>query len=224
MISLKPTHKPIRQYYKELQTLQHLNFSSEGNISPAFANLLRYYGRKCGLELVEQYPLDREGHQNRLRPDGALINQFKMIHGLWEAKDTHDDLDIEIRKKFKQGYPKDNILFQSPQRAMIWQNGDRVFDEDITIPQKLINALEIFFEYYPKPIEGWDKAVEEFKEKIPELGAGLLHIIRTETTKNKKFSVALQKFTDICRSALNPNLSNEAVEEMLIQHLLTQCH
>jgi hypothetical protein len=29
--------------------------------------------------------------------------------GYWEAKDEDDDLDEEIEKKFRKGYPQDNI-------------------------------------------------------------------------------------------------------------------
>ncbi len=31
-----------------------------------------------------------------ITPDGALLDSFRLIHGLWEAKDTDDDLDKEI--------------------------------------------------------------------------------------------------------------------------------
>jgi hypothetical protein len=34
-----------------------------------------------------------------------------MPFGYWEAKDTKDDLDAEIEKKFKRGYPQDNFIF-----------------------------------------------------------------------------------------------------------------
>jgi predicted helicase len=54
--------------------------------------------------------------------DGALVDNFKLPHGYWEAKDTKDDLDREIQKKFDTGYPKDNILFQAPHRAIIYNN------------------------------------------------------------------------------------------------------
>ena len=36
--------------------------------------------------------------------------QFKpRLVGYWEAKDEEDDLDEEIQKKFRKGYPQDNI-------------------------------------------------------------------------------------------------------------------
>jgi hypothetical protein len=54
--------------------------------------------------------------------DGALLDNFRLTHGFWEAKDIRDDLPKEARKKFALGYPRDNILFQTPRRALLFQN------------------------------------------------------------------------------------------------------
>jgi hypothetical protein len=120
-LNLKPAHKAVKAYFDELQAVAHLDFYDEGAVSPAFAELLRHCGRQSRLTLVEQYPLARRGRN--LRVDGALVDEFKIPHGYWEAKDTKDDLDQEIQKKFDAGYPKDNILFQAPHRAIIYQDG-----------------------------------------------------------------------------------------------------
>jgi hypothetical protein len=37
----------------------------------------------------------------RITRDGALLDGFRLIHVLWEAKDTDDDLDKESTAKFK---------------------------------------------------------------------------------------------------------------------------
>src|SRR5208283_2335827 len=39
---------------------------------------------------------------------------------------------------------------------------------------------------------------------------------------NARFQAAFEKFFDLCRTALNPNIRVEAVDEMLVQHLLTE--
>ena len=36
----------------------------------------------------------------------------------------HDDLDAEIQAKFDRGYPRDNILFEDSETAILIQNGD----------------------------------------------------------------------------------------------------
>ena len=46
--------------------------------------------------------LDTNGHQ--IRPDGTFRDEFTIERGYWEAKDTDDDLEAEIKKKIKRGY------------------------------------------------------------------------------------------------------------------------
>ena len=125
-------------------------------------------------------------------------------------------------KKFEVGYPQENILFQAPQRAILWQGGSQICDQDISRPEALVEVLRAFFEYQPPAYEEWQRAVEEFKLKVPELAAGLLTVIEQERKSNKTFVQAFRAFAATCREAINPNLSDQAVEEMLIQHLLTE--
>jgi predicted helicase len=219
-LNLKPAHKAVKAYFDELQAVAHLDFYDEGAVSPAFAELLRHCGRQTRLTLVEQYPLARSGRN--LRVDGALVDIFKIPHGYWEAKDTKDDLDKEIQKKFDAGYPRDNILFQAPQRAIIYQDGREYFNQDISRPEQLVAALQTFFAYQPPHFEEWQTAVNEFKDKLPEHAAALLSLIREQYRTNPRFIQAFDDFATLCRQALNPNLADAAVEEMIIQHILTE--
>ena len=110
-----------------------------------------------------------------LRADGGLIDKFNLLHGIWDAKDGTDDLEREVRNKFEAGYPSENILFQAPERIIIVQNGREVFNDPFNNPQFLIRALKIFFEeYQPKEFLQWEKAADEFKDRIPEIGRRLL--------------------------------------------------
>ena len=61
----------------------------------------------------------------------------------------------------------------------------------------------------------------QFKDKVPEIGSGVAKLIQEERRKNSVFSNAFADFLEKCRASINPNLSEAAVEEMLIQHLLT---
>ena len=224
-LSLKPTHKVVQDFYREIENLSQLNLFHEGAVSPAFANLLKRCASQFGWTLSEQHPHPRPlSHRERgaLRFDGALLDEYKLIHGVWEAKDTRDDLSVEAAKKFKAGYPKDNILFQSPERAILFQNGQLVFDADLRQPEQLVAVLELFFEYEPPAYEQWNQAVEEFKLRIHEYGESALAIIQQERRANKRFVQAFNDFMEVCRASINPNLSAQAVEEMLIQHLLTE--
>jgi predicted helicase len=219
-LNLKSSHKSVKAYYEEISSLAELGVSHEGAVSPAFASLIRHCAAQFNQTLVEKYPLKTGTHT--LFVDGALVDTFNLVHGYWEAKDTSDDLDKEIKKKFGSGYPKNNILFQAPNRIVIWQDSQKVFDEDVSKPELLIEGLEVFFGYEAPAFEQWQQAVEEFKLKVRELATGLLGLIEKERHTNTIFIQAFNDFVQLCQETINPNISIQAVEEMLIQHLLTE--
>ena len=221
MLQLKATHKEIRDYFAELNKLGQLDVGHEGAVAPAFAHVLRTAARPCGWTLAEQYTRKLADGRS-IRIDGALLDDFNLAHGYWEAKDSDDDLDEEIRKKLAVGYPQDNILFQAPQRMVVIQQGQRVWDSPIAAPDLLIEGLRAFFTYQPPAYAGWQQAVEEFKTVVPALAESLLTLIAGERQNNQAFHEAFARFAALCRDAINPNISDEAVEEMLIQHLLTE--
>ncbi|MBM7846407.1 type ISP restriction/modification enzyme [Herpetosiphon giganteus] len=221
MLSIKPNHKAVREYYASLRSLAEARAQHEGAVAPAFAALLRACASQMGWTLVEQYSIRLK--KNSIRTDGALLDSFTLIRGVWEAKDSSDDLATEVRKKFAAGYPADNILFQAPQRIILWQDQRQVLDVDISQPEALIDALLLFFNYQPPQYLQWDHAVVEFRERVPELAQGVLRLIEREINeKNQRFIAALDRFMALVREAINPNISISAVEEMLIQHLLTE--
>ena len=220
-LNLKPTHKPIKAYYESLQRFKSIGVSHETAVRSAFQSLLESCGRQFDWTLVPEYSMT--GHQKkRIRVDGALIDDFKLAHGYCEAKDMCDDLPTEVLRKFEQGYPRDNILFQTPQRAILWQNNQQVLDVDLTNPTKLIEVLQTFFAHRPQEYAEWEDAVAQFKDKVSELGEGLAELIQKERKTNRQFTTAFAGFHEKCRQSINPNLSEAAVEEMLIQHLLTE--
>jgi predicted helicase len=221
LLNLKPTSKSVKQYYDLLGKYHDLSIDHEGAVRSAFQSLLETCAGQFDWTLINEWKI-RRSKQHPLSVDGALVDAFKLTHGFWEAKDTNDDLDVEIKKKFAVGYPKDNILFQSPSRAVLYQDGQRVLDDDITRPEKLVGALKTFFEYQPPLYAEWERAVVEFQDRVPELAAGLVELIERERRSNKKFISAFSVFMELSRSSINPNLSDSAVEEMLIQHLLTE--
>jgi predicted helicase len=67
-----------------------------------------------------------------------------------------------------------------------------------------------------------DEAIEVFKSRIKMLGKGLSAKIGEGHRSNQRFIRAFGAFLELCRSSLNPNLRCEAVDEMLVQHLLTE--
>ena len=227
-LNIKPTHKPIQDYYDALDQFDQLGFTHETAVRSAFQSLLQHYGRAFNWTLVPEHsmtPLIRgaRGVKNkRIVIDGALIDSFQLSHGYWEAKDIHDNLPIQVQRKFDAGYPRDNILFQTPKRAILWQNDRQVLDVDLTDRARLIEALEAFFSHRPQAYVEWETAVTQFKNKVPALGKGLAELIEKERGTSRQFATAFRAFHEKCCQSINPDLSEAAVEEMLIQHLLTE--
>ena len=220
-LNIKPSHKPIKTYYAELQEYDNIGVAHEGAVRTAFQNLLQHYCRQASLILVCERP-HYTTENKRIRPDGEVVDTFDLPYGYWEAKDTQDDLYTEASKKFNAGYPSKNIVFQSPTHALLYQHGQLQLDLDITEPRNLVHVLQTFFAYQEENISAWHTAVAEFRETVPELGEKLTALIETERQNNSQFQVAFTNFHQQCRALINPNLSIAAVEEMLIQHLLTE--
>ena len=220
-LNIKPTHKPIKNYYTELEEYAKVGAEHEGAVRTAFQNLLQHYCRQADLILVCE-KTRYTPQKRRIQIDGEVVDAFDLPHGHWEAKDTHDDLPTEARKKSEAGYPFKNIIIQSPTRALLYQNGHLRLDVDLTDPSNLINLLNTFFAYREENIVDWYAAVEEFKEKVPVLGRGVAKRIETEMQDNPLFRQAFKNFHQQCRASIDPNLTEAQVEEMLIQHLLTE--
>ena len=220
-LELKPTHKPVQNYYSALRQFDDLGVTHETAVRSAFQGLLDHCARQHDWTLVPEWEI-RRPRQHPLRVDGALLDNFRLTHGFWEAKDIRDDLPKEARKKFALGYPRDNILFQTPRRALLFQNDSLAFDADLTKPPALIDALNAFFGYTPPAYTEWERAVTEFQDRVPELARSLIEIIEKERKTNHRFIKAFADFAELARRSINPNLADAAVEEMLIQHLLTE--
>ena len=220
-LNLKPTHKPAKAYYESLRRFESIGVSHETAVRSAFQTLLEHCGRQFDWILVPEHSI-ASGRNKRIVVDGALIDNFQLPHGYWEAKDIHDDLPAEVLRKFERGYPRDNILFQTPHRAILWQNNQQTLDADLTDPTQLIHTLETFFSHRPLEYTEWEEAVAQFRERVPALGKGLAERIHAERETNRAFIAAFADFYEKCRQTINPNLSEAAVEEMLIQHLLTE--
>ena len=195
-LELKATHKPVQNYYAALRQFDDLGVTHETAVRSAFQGLLDHCARQHDWTLVPEWELRRPRH-HPLRVDGALLDNFRLTHGFWEAKDIRDDLPKEARKKFALGYPRDNILFQTPRRALLFQNDTLAFDADLTRPQALIDALHAFFGYTPPAYTEWERAVSEFRDRVPELARSLIGITERERQTNRRFTGVFAGFADL---------------------------
>ena len=125
-----PTYPHIETYYARRQDLIEFGGSdNELNIRPAFQNCLDAYCRDHKEKLLLIPELKAKGN---IIPDGTVKDTLRMARGYWEAKDTHDDLDTEIQRKFDRGYPRDNIVFEDSETAVLVQNGDVALRVDMS--------------------------------------------------------------------------------------------
>ena len=220
-LNLKPTHKAITAYYAALDRYQQHGVTHETAVRAAFQALLEACTRQLDWTLICEQTL-RLPDRNPIRLDGALLDEHSLPRGTWEAKGVKGNLRAEIDKKFDAGYPQDNILFQTPERAILYQHGTEVMDADITEPETLVTVLQTFFAYERANAAEWHAAVARFKELVPELGAEAANLLQTQHETNAQFRADFAAFHELCKTAINPNLSAAAVQEMLIQHLLTE--
>ena len=220
-LNLKPTHKSITAYYDALNRYRQHGVTHETAVRAAFQALLEACAKQRNWTLICEQTLRIPGN-NPLRLDGALLDEHSLPRGTWEAKGVHGNLRAEIEKKFDVGYPQDNILFQTPERAILYQNGHEVLDADITERDSLVTVLQTFFAYEREHAAEWDAAVADFKGRVPELGSEVAALLKEQHRTNARFRNAFADFHQLCQAAIHPNLSTAAVEEMLIQHLLTE--
>ncbi len=220
-LNLKSTHKPIRDYYETLEGYEQHDITHEGAVSSPFAFLLATCAKKVGVTLEPQHAM-RSPKGNRIVIDGAIIDPYRLPIAYWEAKDMDDDLPKAIQEKRDKGYPFDNILFQTPERAILYQNDEIALDPDITDPENLVEVLQGLFSYSGITFSDWYDAVDKFSTRIPALADELKTLVEQEHKTNGGFKEAFAGFYQTCRTAINPDLSQAAVEEMLIQHILTE--
>src|SRR6266704_2353037 len=208
--------KAIDRYYKELDAYKG-RADYELAVRTAFLNLLAETARQVKWMLIPEQTIE-----GGLRPDGVLRDSFDLKRGFWEAKGPQSDLDKEIAKKIVTGYPLINTIFENTKRAVLFQNKKRAYEYDLQNPKAVSDLLTQFFTYTEPDIASFEVAVQEFKERVPELARALLAIIEREYKLNKKFITAFDTFAELCRQALDPKISSDEINEMLIQHLLTE--
>ncbi len=218
--SIKPTHQAIKAYYEALQTYATHGAAHEGATETAFSRLLADTAKPRGWTLIPKQALKAGGAT--IYPDGTLRDLYNLPRGYWEAKDTDDDLEVEIPRKIKKKYPLSNTIFEDTRRAVLFQNRAEAGRFDLTDARQLADLLNHFYAFAEPDIEGFEQAVDEFQERVPELAEALNKILKQAHADNKKFQAAFADFFALCQTALNPNLRKEAVDEMLVQHLLTE--
>ena len=212
----------INDYLNQLDIIKKVSGSQrETIVREAFKDLLKAWGKPQGLTFLAEYPL-KTAFKTNIAVDGALLHELRMPLGYWEAKDADDDLDAEVAKKFRKGYPQDNIIFSDDAVAVLWQNRQEVLRCDMTDTDALAKLLKCFFGFERPEIASFRAAVEQFKTDLPAVLDALRNMIETAHDANADFRQAEEKFLLHAQEAINPALTEADVREMLIQHILTE--
>ena len=216
-VTIKPTDAALKRYKRALDELEEQGVTHEGGLRSAFGALLRETAKKH-----RNWTLVEELSEGRVRPDGTLRDQWQLPHGYWEAKDGSDDLDAEIRRKRERGYPFSNILFEDTREAVLYQDERRVLRTDLGDHQGLARLLTQFYSHEMEHFRSFEEAVAHFSGEVPHIAQGIQELIDRARRDNRDYQRAFADFMALCSEALNPNISRAAVEEMLIQHMLTE--
>ena len=215
-----PSYPHIEEYRTKLQDLIELGGSdNEENIRPAFQNCLDAYCRDHRERLI-LIPELKTSPSNK--PDGTVKDSLRMARGYWEAKDSHDDLDAEIKVKFNRGYPRDNIIFEDSQTAVLVQNGNEAMRVDMSRNGELHRLIRIFLDYELPEIQEFRHAQSQFKTDLPTVLENLRATVTEAEADNPEYQEAASSFLDLCRRTIGPAVSPADVREMLLQHILTK--
>ena len=211
----------IREYTEKVEKIVHYGGSkNEMSIRNAFCELLNRYANEKNLLLIPELPV--KGLKGKVvTPDGTLKDALRQDWGYWESKDEEDDIEKEIIKKFSKGYPKDNILFEDGNIAILYQRDNEVLRCKFSDFQKLHELISLFFKYERPEISKFRAGIEKFKSEIPNVTKALRDLLDRQK-KNKAFMDARLVFIALCQKSINAAITIDDVNEMIIQHILTE--
>jgi hypothetical protein len=203
---LTPGHRSIRRYFENAAALRDQGVLNEMSVRSPFESLLQEMARLRNWTFIAE--LSGKSGGARIVPDGTLRDGNSLPRGYWEAKDTQDDLLTEIKKKIARGFPLTNIIFEDTKTGILYQNKQQVNGPYILgNPKELAALLNQFFAYTEPNIEEVEEAIEEFKERVPDLARGLVAKIQEAHKDNPRFQTAFEKFLSF---AARPSIPTSA--------------
>ena len=215
-----PALPNIERYYASLAELIEVGGSdNELNIRPAFQNCLAAY---CAAHRDRLVLVPELRAPSGIIPDGTVLDSLRMTRGLWEAKDSHDNLDAEIQSKFERGYPRSNIIFEDSRVAVLFQNGGEAMRVDMTDPANVHRIIGRFLDYELPEIGEFRQARQQFAADLPSVLENLRQAVADAEVGNAAYQDGVAKFLELCHRSIGPAVSEADVREMLLQHILTQ--
>ncbi|MBK1641912.1 hypothetical protein CKO12_08510 [Chromatium okenii] len=211
----------LQNYWRTLDDLRRIaGAENESALRPAFEMLLRELGEQQHLIVYAEYPFKAPNGAN-LRADGVLLDRLRLVHGWWEAKDEKDDLEKEIAAKLAKGYPNDNIIFEDTRTAILLQQGAEVMRCAVTDGKALKRLLDCFFSYELPAVQDFRIARSQFMVELPGVARALKELLIAAHNHHAAFQAQATQFFALCQRAIGERVTNDHVDEMLIQHILT---
>jgi len=143
---ISPAHPLIREYQRSLGALREQGVENELGLRRPFENLLADSARLHGWRFVAG--VGRQGRRppHTARRHGLRRQQPAARH--WESKDSHDDLDREIDRKIRRGYPSAIRFSKTPAAPSSTQDRNPVMQADLSNARDLADLL---FRFYSTP-------------------------------------------------------------------------
>ncbi|MEX0987647.1 MAG: type ISP restriction/modification enzyme, partial [Bacteroidales bacterium] len=212
----------IRQYYNQLHSLKKAGISNEMAIKQPFDMLVLQMAGTRHYVYATEVTIKNENGKN-IRPDGILMNELRIHKGYVESKDTDDSIDDEIQKKIhKDKYPSTNIIFQDSETAVLIQHDKEVMRVEMKEMDDLDSILRMFIDFKPAYIDRFEDALDKFKEDIPTIVETLRELIERQNEENPAYQKGRDEFWEMCKQEVNPEITQDDIREMVIQHILTE--
>jgi predicted helicase len=180
----------------------------EDDLKQAFRQILESACREKKYSIIAQMMGKGRGY--------ALLNDFHLPIGYWYTLGDGEDFEEACAHE-----DKTNLLLQSPKTALLFQNGEIVYEADLRDAVEFVEVIQRFFAFEAAFIQTWDQVAQTYTAKVHQMGRQLLQLIRQERSENIEFVRRLRQFIALCRQALRSGFSVREVEQMLVQHLLT---
>ena len=211
----------INNYHNEIHKIyQFSGQNHEQAIKTEFQKLINHYCEKRNLKCVSEINIKNK-RGDLIRPDGIVKNNLRLDCGYWESK-ANVDLNKEVINKINTGYPLNNTLFQDDKNAILYQNDQLCLQAPLVNERELDKLLTLFVSYESKDIKEFNAAIEQFKQDLPHILDALRDMISVQEKTNKAFINARYDFLAICQHSINPEITLSDVNEMLLQHILTE--
>lgn len=209
MSTINHEHPAIETYQRRISS------SGDPTARYALGALLAATAREAGLTVEIGAELLHKGQRYDL--DGAIRDGWGLPIGAWRALPADTAVPLNIATT----YPLDNFLIANLKTATLIQNGREVARvDDMSSRKAIADLLTRFFGYEVAAFSAFATTAKELEAKIDETGRTVNRAIKRAHGENPKFIGMYEVFLEVCRAALNPNIRQDAVDEMLVQHVL----